>query len=153
MFPPGSFLRHSDIVPQYRMIPFDHINLSVLRSSNELVGLLQDRACLNKWDDPVEEEAEEDSDGKVEIVACRLPYDVKVWIYLSARVGSSPFKVSASPKNGYQLTLNDMAYELGRLGVKCGEGIKRLVAGYNWVILGWDEPFATPKEGKEVDLI
>ncbi|KAK1222231.1 hypothetical protein PQX77_014925 [Marasmius sp. AFHP31] len=134
-------------------LPQDHINLSVLQSSNELVGLLQDRAFLNKWDDPVEEEAEENSDKEVEIVACRLPYDVKVWIYLSARVGSSPFKVRASPKNDYQLTLNDMAYELGRLGVKRGEGIKRLVAGHNWVMLGWDEPFAAPKEGKEVDLI
>ncbi|KAK1215333.1 hypothetical protein PQX77_022058 [Marasmius sp. AFHP31] len=118
-----------------------------------LVGLLQDQAFLNKWDDPVKEEAEEDSDDQVEIVACRLPCDVKVWIYLSARVGSSPFKVRASPKNNYQLTLNDMAYKLGCLGIKRGEGIKSLVVGHNWVMLGWDKPFAAPKEGKEVDLI
>ncbi|KAK1215164.1 hypothetical protein PQX77_022245 [Marasmius sp. AFHP31] len=133
--------------------PQDHINLSVLRSSNELGGLLQDRAFLNKWDDPVKEEAEEDSDDEVKIVTCRLPYNVKVWIYLLARVGSSLFKVRASLKNDYQLTLNDMAYELGCLGVKRGEGIKHLVTGHNWVMLGWDEPFAAPKEGKEVDLI
>ncbi|KAK1217607.1 hypothetical protein PQX77_019737 [Marasmius sp. AFHP31] len=133
-------------------LPQDPINFSILRSSNELVGRLQDQAFLNKWDDPVKEEAEEDSDDEVEIVACRLPYDLKVWIYLSARVGSSPFKVCASLKNDYQLTLNVMAYKLGRLGVKRGEGIKHLVTGHNWIMLGWNKPFAAPKEGKEVDL-
>ncbi|KAK1235930.1 hypothetical protein PQX77_000829 [Marasmius sp. AFHP31] len=138
----------------------DDDNSAIEEAGNKTLGsdILEEEAKLEEELEEIEvqeelyesrEEIEEDDE--IVITACRFPYNVKVWVFVSDEEGAAPFYVRVYPTNGYKLTLNAMKDELTRLGIKDGATIEHKY-GDTWFFQRWDVSFVAPPEGEELDL-